>query len=984
MAKKSLQQRVALVCSVVTMFGTALAGAFLSLPAPVTAEEPASTSHSYTLREQINKVSFTEDEKIAAGFTAEETVNTDTYSARKQALLKVAVEKSDLKYYAFAGTSSNYQKLEYYDWGDNSNGYYLNWSAIGAINVWNGRSTEYGFTTWGELRIGGSNDGNQMWGIGWTAPADGVLEIPEHTLTIDSFVGTVRSFHFGWTVNEQISPFDTNPTWDTYTETGEYTIRRQTYQVSAGDMVFLNMYSDCDASSRTNIKYDPTFNFTERTDISSSKTTLTSEIAKVGTAEWSGDRTYNTAETEELYKTAFAKSDLKYYVGGGTIEHNYTNYQTNEYWDWGNNGSGYFFNWGSFNQSFGLWASESTAYGLNTDGNGKHSIGGVNSYKQVWIVGWTAPADGVLVIPEHTLTIDSFFKGATAFYLGWTRDRYVLPVDENPTWTEYTSTGTYTIAKQEFKVSKGDTVYLNMYSAHETEGSAIIFYDPTFDFVDKTDIPEKPYETVETTLATEIGKIVVREFDKTATGWDGSTKDAKRAAAYQLAFARSNLKFYVGDRWNFSECANWGHSSTSSNWYKVMGTQINGLGLGSQTYNAYSDQPIFGLKATGNHKIFAYDYNLYWVIGWTAPADGVLTIPEHSLTINSLTYTDKNSNVITSTALRMAYTKGDYLLPTESGWTSYTDSATIATQTFEVKEGDVIYLTMYADGTENGRSVDCVYNPSFNFVPTAGEMKGATLSTASDIGLNFYADMAVGTEEVVATAQMEGKAPVTVNGEYVESQSAWKFTYPVAAQDYDKKVTLTIQEVNGVAVNGATYTYSVAEYIDYVLADETGAYQKSKAVTSALKTYCESAKIYFNPTAEAVEKVAENVVAKAELEDYKAVVSGEDEAIELIGATLVLEAKTTIHVYFTADEATALTVAGAVKVEGQDNLYVVKAEVVAKDLGVTQTFAIGGYTVSYSAYSYIEACVDTSNVALYNVLQALYDYGYEAYEYFKA
>ena len=120
------------------------------------------------------------------------------------------------------------------------------------------------------------------------------------------------------------------------------------------------------------------------------------------------------------------------------------------------------------------------------------------------------------------------------------------------------------------------------------------------------------------------------------------------------------------------------------------------------------------------------------------------------------------------------------------------------------------------------------------------------------------------------------------------------------------------------------------------------------------------------------------------MQAYKASVTGEDEKIVLKGATLVLESKTAIHVYFEADETTAATVAGAVKVDGQDKLYVVKAEVVAQDLGVAQTFTIGGYTVTYSAFSYIAACVDKADAPLYNVLQALYDYGTAATNYFKA
>ena len=99
----------------------------------------------------------------------------------------------------------------------------------------------------------------------------------------------------------------------------------------------------------------------------------------------------------------------------------------------------------------------------------------------------------------------------------------------------------------------------------------------------------------------------------------------------------------------------------------------------------------------------------------------------------------------------------------------------------------------------------------------------------------------------------------------------------------------------------------------------------------------------------------------------------------VLGATLALEYKTMIHVYFTATDASAIV--GAEAVAGADNLYVLKVAVVAKDLGKAQTITIGGYTLTYSAYSYIEATVDNADAVLYNVLQALYDYSENAKAY---
>ena len=108
---------------------------------------------------------------------------------------------------------------------------------------------------------------------------------------------------------------------------------------------------------------------------------------------------------------------------------------------------------------------------------------------------------------------------------------------------------------------------------------------------------------------------------------------------------------------------------------------------------------------------------------------------------------------------------------------------------------------------------------------------------------------------------------------------------------------------------------------------------------------------------------------------YKANVTGSDENIQLVGATLVCESVTSIHVYFKASEEVAANVEGAVAVEGEDGLYVVKQQnIAAKDLNKVYTFMIGGYTVEYSVLAYAQTVVAkmSDNVALYNVAKAIY------------
>ena len=270
------------------------------------------------------------------------------------------------------------------------------------------------------------------------------------------------------------------------------------------------------------------------------------------------------------------------------------------------------------------------------------------------------------------------------------------------------------------------------------------------------------------------------------------------------------------------------------------------------------------------------------------------------------------------------------------------------------------------------------------------EIKGVSVSTMGDFGLNFYVTMPNGTQSATAKMAMDGYEEIEVNGVYVEKEDAYMFAYPVAAKDFDKDVTLTLTKINGEEIDYlVNATYSVKAYAEKVNDMEVdGAItQELKDLTSNLNTYCEQAGVYFAEDNLDVEKVTENVVSSSDLVEFKSTLSGEDDNVVMVGASLVLESKTRIHVYFKSETDVVCKVNNetvqATAVEGQDGLYVVAIEVLAQNLGDMYQIEIGGYSVSYGAYSYIEACIDNVEAPLYNVLQALYDYGTAADVYFE-
>ena len=248
-----------------------------------------------------------------------------------------------------------------------------------------------------------------------------------------------------------------------------------------------------------------------------------------------------------------------------------------------------------------------------------------------------------------------------------------------------------------------------------------------------------------------------------------------------------------------------------------------------------------------------------------------------------------------------------------------------------------------------------------------------SISMAGDIGLNFYVDLD-DAQEATATITMKGE-DTSVVGVYQESLDCWKFTYGVAPKDYKENVSISVADV--------TAEYSVVAYAQ-ALPENNKAYP----IVSALMKYCESARVYF-----ANEEATETEDITADLSEYKATREGEEENVTIAGATLVLESKTTINVYVTAenlDEITC-TVNGEsvtpVALEGQDGQYVISISgIVSKDLDKVYTIKVGGYTITYCALSYVAETLSgtVENVALENLVKALYSLSVEAEQYFTA
>ena len=256
------------------------------------------------------------------------------------------------------------------------------------------------------------------------------------------------------------------------------------------------------------------------------------------------------------------------------------------------------------------------------------------------------------------------------------------------------------------------------------------------------------------------------------------------------------------------------------------------------------------------------------------------------------------------------------------------------------------------------------------------EVKYASLSLNGDIGLNFYARLSSNETAPKALIGLTDGTKTQCDGTSVviDGVALWKFSGSVAPKDYKKNVSFALTTYNGIEVNAE---YSVETYLNNV--EET---ESHYALCVKTKEYCEAARVYFGgETATATEALS------ADLTGYAGSVSGEDGNVTILGATLVLETKTSVRVYFKAENAEGLvcTVDGVTAEIKEENgfTYIEAADIAVKDLGVMHEFAIGGITVNYGAISYVQSVANaTENVALDNVVKALYNAFVVGAEYF--
>lgn len=302
----------------------------------------------------------------------------------------------------------------------------------------------------------------------------------------------------------------------------------------------------------------------------------------------------------------------------------------------------------------------------------------------------------------------------------------------------------------------------------------------------------------------------------------------------------------------------------------------------------------------------------------------------------------------------------------------------------------------WKDGDGNEYVAGDTMIPEKDIVLTAaaryGQVTKASISLDGTIGLNYYV-LLPGAAKTGDKAELKADGAILKEVLFSEAGAGtqaneYKFTIGVAAKDYKKPIEICVTSENE---NGVSKSFSVSEYMEAVLGDESGGYSAElKALVRAAKNYCAAASNYFLGTTYGVQldEVTEEALAAYAHEKNGELPGG----VKVLGTRLVLESGTAIRLYFTAaDGNTACTVNGEAvksvdKTDGGAAVYYIEiGDISAQKLDDFYTITVGeNYTVRYSALSYVRTAILSEDAAaeLKTVAKALYFYNAAANAYF--
>lgn len=598
---KAIKKYFVASLATLAILATSLAGIFFNTPVKTLAEDSDFTK--IVLSEELAKIDYTEEELTASGWDG------STNNASKKSLYKLAFEKSAVNYYI----TSNYESYKQYEFWtkahDGSYKYvykYTNVNKKFAIcdSMSEGSLNQKRITSDGNMGIYTRASAYKFYhSFGYVVPSDGVITIPEHTLTITDFEKMASAFYLGFSIGEasraKIDPQDASLNFVKYDQKQAYTIEKQTFTVTAGQVLYIDMYTDISADGYgiSHITYDPIWYF--------------------GAEEWGKDE-----EPEGIQKTFVIDfeddSDLSLIASNA-----------DDKWVWQESISSEQAHGGSRSYKItprlqGVWPN--VVFGSKNANY--HDLTKVESFS-VWVY-----FDSDLSESVSNLGIKVCNHNASGGEIQEQKyeKAYTIP---SKTWTQITL-DVADLKSTSIDLTQAYVKFANLDSNYESLDRSPFYLD---DFVVTYYELEEEIDYNQTfTFAEAVGAISYTEEELAATGMTlsvgvlgGATSSlsaenlAKKETFYKTAYGRSPLKYYVAYKDAYQAKEYWQWAVDKSNSWKFSWAHIGGLSAG---HSGTTDPRI---NAGPNHNFYSTaDYSYVYSFVYVAPVDGTLTISEHT------------------------------------------------------------------------------------------------------------------------------------------------------------------------------------------------------------------------------------------------------------------------------------------------------------------------------------------------------------------
>ena len=280
-------------------------------------------------------------------------------------------------------------------------------------------------------------------------------------------------------------------------------------------------------------------------------------------------------------------------------------------------------------------------------------------------------------------------------------------------------------------------------------------------------------------------------------------------------------------------------------------------------------------------------------------------------------------------------------------------------------------------------------------VEAGAVVTAANVTLGGELGLNFYVkindDVAEGAKAVLSGPA--GDKEIAFSELEKDTSGKYVVSYPVSAIKADKDITMKIVDAEGndlglfrsdfSEIEGDSFTYSIYDYFDSALADDSKLTDEEKEQVKATYTYCAYAIKWKYGTKLPDSKYINELpdITADSVSTHKMYQNGSNDEISITSISLTLDSNTSFNVFFkcTDDiEGHTITIDGEevtpVLVSG--NKYYVKINSIgAKNLQKDYCVAFDDYSVTFDAMCYVYSTLNNPNEqSLIDVSKAVYAY----------